>query len=293
MRWLYHVRPRAPLTDAYVGPAFAEHGFTHCSYADRILESAALYFPGHDDLELLKIDPRRLDAPIDVAATPRGPMPHVQGPIERDAVREVIALPPEGPLDDEVRGTRFCFLAFDGMTLLDLVGVHDPVRRIETMGFDPTSSRRIVGATSRTVYTADGATLTVEEILPPLDDVDCLVLPGGPETRSLQTNAEVLAWIRSFPPNRMLATVCTGALLAGAAGRLEGRRATTHRSTFDDLRGYGAEVLTERVVVDGAVVTAGGVTSGIDLGLWIVERLCGADARDRVADRMEVSASPR
>lgn len=98
MRWLYHVRVRAPVTDGYVGPSFAKEGFTHCSYADRILESASLYFPDHDDLELLMIDPRGLD--VRVATTPRGPMPHVHQPIPATAVQRVIQLPTDETLAD-------------------------------------------------------------------------------------------------------------------------------------------------------------------------------------------------
>jgi len=84
-----------------------------------------------------------------------------------------------------------------------------------------------------------------------------------------------------------VAGVCTGALLMAHAGLLEGRRANTHRSAQDDLRALGVTVVDERVVDDGDVITSGGVTSGIDLALWIVEREVDADIADKVAERME------
>ncbi len=83
------------------------------------------------------------------------------------------------------------------------------------------------------------------------------------------------------------ASVCTGALLLGAAGFLKGKRATTHPNNFDELAPYCAEVVDERVVDEGDIVTARGVTSAIDLGLYLVERLASAAARARIAKQMD------
>src|SRR5918998_997253 len=80
----------------------------------------------------------------------------------------------------------------------------------------------------------------------------------------------------------VVATVCTGAMLATAAGLTRGRPAVTHHGAIDDLRAAGAEVVEARVVDDGDLVTAGGVTSGIDLALWLVEREFGADLAHRI-----------
>lgn len=89
------------------------------------------------------------------------------------------------------------------------------------------------------------------------------------------------------PSVEFLASVCTGSMLLAAAGLLTGRRATTNRGALEELRGYGVEVLDERVVDDGTVMTAGGLTAGIDLGLWIVEREQGTAAADRRAHAVE------
>ncbi len=86
---------------------------------------------------------------------------------------------------------------------------------------------------------------------------------------------------------RLLAGVCTGTLLLAHAGLLSGRRANTHRSAQRDLRELGVHVVDERVVDDGDLVTCGGVTGGIDLALWIVEREFSKDVADQVATRLE------
>ena len=93
MRWLYHIRPvmQAP-TWPYAPPSLATEGFVHGSFCDRVMESARLYFPRDAALEVLCIDPRKLAAPVEVAMTPRGEMPHIFGAIEEAAVERIVAL---------------------------------------------------------------------------------------------------------------------------------------------------------------------------------------------------------
>jgi transcriptional regulator GlxA family with amidase domain len=85
----------------------------------------------------------------------------------------------------------------------------------------------------------------------------------------------------------VVATICTGAMLATAAGLTKGRPGVTHHGALDDLRAAGAQVVEARVVDDGDLVTAGGVTSGIDMALWLVERHFGAELADTVAAEIE------
>ena len=306
MRWLFHVlhaeaasfSDRSWGSDGRYRPASLEReGFIHASYRDAVLESARLYFPAGADLRVLAIDPRRLDVPVEGARTPRGPMPHVCGSIPGDAVR-ILTVDRVSEHADRVTGTRIGFCAFGGMTLLDLVGPLDALSRIASMGFDPTTSCEVFALTrpeddpsSADVVTWRGssASLVAGRYRPPLDELDVLVVPGGPSTRSLvQGDPTIATYLASFPHNRLLASVCTGALLIGAAGRLSGKRATTHASAIDDLASFGATAVRERVVDEGNLVTAAGVTSGIDLGLHLVERLEGVEAADAIAERMEV-----
>jgi transcriptional regulator GlxA family with amidase domain len=124
---------------------------------------------------------------------------------------------------------------------------------------------------------------------------DLVVVPGGGwNTRGpLGARAEVE---RGVLPRRLtewhdggatVATVCTGALIAGAGGLLRGRPATTHHANLDDLAAMGARVTGARVVDDGDVLTAGGVTSGLDLALHLVERHASRELADRVAAEIE------
>jgi cyclohexyl-isocyanide hydratase len=296
VRWLYHLRGVSPALPRTPGPRYApaslaSDGFVHASYRDAVLESARLHFAAGAPLEVLAIDPRRLDVPVVVADTPRGPMPHLYGAVPADAIARVVPLPifeaEAHALPDAVAGTRFAFVAFPGMTLLDLVGVHDPIARIADMGFDPASEREIVAANAGPLWSDGCARFVVDRVRPPLDAFDVVVVPGGLGTRALVHDLDVTAWLASFPQNRLMASVCTGALLLGAAGRLRGKRATTHASAMGELAAYGATALPERVVDEGQTVTAGGVTCAIDLGLHLVARLLSTEAAEAMRRQME------
>jgi cyclohexyl-isocyanide hydratase len=276
-------------------PIASKDGFVHASFANKVRESAALHFAGVDpeSLAVVAIDPRRLDVPVELANTPRGPMPHIHGVVPKDAARATIALEAFGQdadaALDRVTGTRFALVAFDGMTLLDLVGVFDPLDRIRHMGFDRDSLVEIVSATSDVPWVGGGGTkLSVPRVRPDLSQYDVVVVAGGQGTRTLVDNRTVVDWIGSFPSNRILASVCTGAMLLGAAGRLRNKRATTHASMRELLPQYGATISDDRVVDEGSIITAGGVTAGIDLGLHLVRRIEGEETAEKIARQMEV-----
>src|SRR5687768_5437102 len=92
MQWLYHLVPAGtPIPSMYEPGSLSAEGFVHASYRPAVAESAALYFGGRP-VDVWRIDPRRLPAPVREAETPRGPMPHVHGPIPGEAVREVLPL---------------------------------------------------------------------------------------------------------------------------------------------------------------------------------------------------------
>ena len=286
-RHLFHVCDAAPAAWPHAPPSLASEGFVHCSFADAVEDTVRVHFAGRRDVRVLCIDPRRVGAPIELAETPRGPMPHVRGPIPKDAVVCTVSLADLVSCPDAVTGTRFGFVAFRGMTLLDLVGVHDPIARIANMGLDPATKCEVFAAQPGPLWSADGASYACNLAQPDLTTYDVLVIPGGPGARALAEDAEVIAWLRTFPENRLAVSVCTGALLLGAMGRLHGKRATTHASALDRLAAYGAAAVTERVVDEGAVITAGGVTSGIEAGLWVVREIAGEAAAEQIAAQME------
>ncbi|MFO0572059.1 MAG: DJ-1/PfpI family protein [Polyangiaceae bacterium] len=107
------------------------------------------------------------------------------------------------------------------------------------------------------VWAAMGAELRASRYRPPLHEFDVLIVPGL-GTWALCRDPGLIAYLASYPENRLVASVCTGALLLGAAGRLRGKPATTHASALDQLGEWGATARTERVVDAGQVVTAGG-----------------------------------
>ena len=292
MRWLYHItetRSHGPEDARYSAPSLVTEGFLHASYRKDVVESGGLYFPTGSQLRVLQIDPRRLDVPVEIADTPRGPMPHVHGSIPADAIHATLALHEMERAPDRVTGTKIALVAFSGMTLLDLVGAHDPLSRIVSMGFDASASITLVSADVSRPWSLGGGAFVVDGVRPSLEPFDVVVIAGGPGTRVLEKDVEVINWIASFPHNRLLASVCTGSLLLGAAGRLDGKRATTHGSALDRLAEFGATAVRERVVDEGQVVTAGGVTCAIDLGLHLVRRLEGAEVAAAIAKQMEVT----
>lgn len=186
-----------------------------------------------------------------------------------------------------VTPSRIAFVVFPGMTLLDVVGPYDALRRVRTMGVDPRLSWRFVAAAPEPCDDC-GLPVYSEALRGPLDADDLLVVPGGFGADALRGDAEVVAWLRTWGEARPIASVCSGALLLGEAGHLRGLPATTHASRREQLRPLCGEVREDRVVDAGRVVTSGGVTAGIDLGLHLVGRFWGAEARGRIARQMEV-----
>ncbi len=185
---------------------------------------------------------------------------------------------------------RIAFLVFPRLTVLDFVGAYDALRRVPLMGIDPEVTHRIIG-TEKEVVDDSGLVVKTDSVYEDLAAFDLLYIPGGLGTRTLVNDERFIAYLRTWGHERPIASVCTGALLLGAAGYLQGRRATTHHRAYDLLHPYCAEVVTDRRIVDeGRVVTAGGVSSSLDLGLYLVEKFWGPAAREKVTAQMEYRA---
>jgi len=181
---------------------------------------------------------------------------------------------------------KAAFIIFDRLTALDFIGFYDPVTRLKSMNILPDLEWRLC-SDKRQVTDDRGLILTADSAKEPLGGYDLIFVPGGFGTRALQHNPEFVEWLRSAAPVELRISVCTGALLLGAAGFLRGKRATTHPSALKELEPYCDAVVMERVVDEGNVITAGGVSSSIDLGLHVVQRLAGAEARSRIAQQMD------
>lgn len=180
---------------------------------------------------------------------------------------------------------RAAFVIFERMTALDFVGVYDPVTRLKTMLFRPDLAWDICALTEE-VRDSTGLRFRATRVVEPLEGYDLMVVPGGYGTRELVSDARFVGWLRTAQGCPLKASVCTGSLLLGAAGFLKGRTATTHPSAVEELKKF-CTVSDRRVVDEGDIVTAGGVTAAIDLGLHLCERLAGAEAREKIRRQMD------
>ncbi|OGA03139.1 MAG: thiamine biosynthesis protein ThiJ [Betaproteobacteria bacterium RIFCSPLOWO2_02_64_14] len=181
---------------------------------------------------------------------------------------------------------KAAFIVFDRMTYLDFIGFYDPVTRLKSMKIMEDFEWRILSPTPRVVDDR-GLRMEPDGLMEALGSYDMVFLPGGMGTRPLQHDQSFVDWIKTAAPVKLKVSVCTGALLLGAAGFLKGRRATTHPSAYQELEPYCATVIRERVVDEGDIITARGVSSSIDAGLHVVERLAGTEARARMATQMD------
>ena len=178
-------------------------------------------------------------------------------------------------------------LLFEGVDQIDLTGPFEVLSRL------PNSTYRIYGKSTEPVRDLKGLRLTPDAALADAPRLDVLHVPGGFGQEALMEDDEVLGWIASQAAGaRSVFSVCTGALLCGAAGLLKGRRATTHWASFHLLPLFGAIPVNQRVIVDGNWVFAAGVTAGIDGALRLVAELRGEDAARAIQLYMVYAPEP-
>jgi transcriptional regulator GlxA family with amidase domain len=180
------------------------------------------------------------------------------------------------------------FFVFDGITVLDAVGPYEVLARL------PEARVRFVAPRAGLVQSDNGAFGMLAQAS--IDDVkgcDLLVVPGGFGTRRLERDPKVLAWLRQVDATTRLTTsVCTGALLLGAAGLLRGRRANTHWALRERLHEFGAIPVAERYVRDGKYACAAGVSAGVDLALALVAELAGRELAEAIQLAIEYDPRP-
>jgi transcriptional regulator GlxA family with amidase domain len=176
---------------------------------------------------------------------------------------------------------------FDGLTALDAIGPYEVLSR------PPGWEVVFVAAEPGPKRTENSAlALTADHALADVPRPDIVVVPGGLGTRR-DDHDELIQWLRdAHEHTRWTTSVCTGALLLGKAGLLEGLRATTHWMSLEKLREFGAEPTSERVVEQGRIVTAAGVSSGIDMGLRLIQIELGDDMAQAVQLSIEYDPDP-
>src|ERR671931_1569337 len=179
-------------------------------------------------------------------------------------------------------------LIFDGLTALDAIGPYEVLSRV------PEAEVRFVAKEAGPKRTDTGTLgLNADLSLADLPHPEIVLVPGGQGNRPLMRDPEVLDWLRGVHRDSTWTTsVCTGALVLGAAGVPEGKRATTHWAYLDRLRDLGADPVAVRVVEDGKVITGAGVSAGIDMALTLASRLAGERAAQAIQLGVEYDPQP-
>lgn len=179
------------------------------------------------------------------------------------------------------------FMMFPNMLQLDFTGPYGVFAQV------PEATIHLIAKVPGAVVSGDGLTFHAGVGFADCPPLDMLVVPGGGGVEEVLSDVETVEFIRERASEcRYVASVCTGALVLGAAGLLKGRRATTHWLSFELLRHFRATPVNERVVFDESVVTAAGVTSGIDMALAVVGRVWGDFRAEAIQLVMEYAPRP-
>jgi cyclohexyl-isocyanide hydratase len=182
---------------------------------------------------------------------------------------------------------RIGFVLFPRLTQLDLTGPYEVLCRMSDAQID------LVAKTRDPVPSDRGLAIVPTTTFSACAALDMVCVPGGPGIDEVLGDPEVLGFVqRAAQQGRYVTSVCTGSLVLGAAGLLEGRRAACHWMARDFLRQFGADPVPERVVMDGKFITGGGVTAGIDFALQIVGELRGREAAEAIQLMIEYDPHP-
>jgi len=178
-------------------------------------------------------------------------------------------------------------LLFDGLDQIDLTGPFEVLSQI------PNSTYRIFAKTAEPVRDLHGLRLTPDALIADAPQLDLLHVPGGYGQEALMEDIALLAWIRGQASGaKCVFSVCTGALICGAAGLLKGRRATTHWASMHLLPFFGATPVNKRVVMSGNMIFAAGVTAGIDGALRVAAELRGDEVAQAIQLAMQYAPEP-
>jgi transcriptional regulator GlxA family with amidase domain len=183
---------------------------------------------------------------------------------------------------------NIAILIYDRFTALDAVGPYEVLSRL------PDCKTTFVGETTGPKRTdTDVLALTADASIAEMPAPDLLLVPGGPGQSALMEDGPVHEWLRNAHETTTWTTsVCTGSLILAAAGLLDGKRATSHWTAMEELGSLGAEATAERVVFDGKIVTAAGVSAGIDMALTLVARIAGDELAQAIQLGIEYDPQP-
>jgi transcriptional regulator GlxA family with amidase domain len=182
---------------------------------------------------------------------------------------------------------QIAILLFEKLAAQDAVGPYEAFRCVP--GWDI----QFVGLRTGEVRSEGGLGLSVDRSLDQVTEADLVLVPGGRGSDALLEDEAVLSWLREIDATtKWTISVCTGALILGAAGLLQGKRATSNWLALDELPKYGAEPVGGRWVEDGKTITAAGVTAGIDMALHLIGREAGHEVAQAVQLGIEYDPDP-
>jgi cyclohexyl-isocyanide hydratase len=182
---------------------------------------------------------------------------------------------------------RVGFILFPNIMQLDMTGPHEVLSQL------PGAEVLLVWKTLDPVRSGSGLTILPTTTFAECPQLDLICVPGGSGMNALLTDEETLGFVRRQAAQaRYVTSVCTGSLVLGAAGLLRGKRAATHWMSLDMLAAFGAIPVDERVVVDGNIITGGGVTAGIDLGLRVAAEVAGEEVARTIQLGIEYDPHP-
>lgn len=183
---------------------------------------------------------------------------------------------------------KISILLYDNVTALDAIGPYEVLHLL------PDAEVRFVAVTPGPIKTDAGlAMLNADTALADAKDSDIIVIPGTPDPSSIAGDEAVLDWVReSHATTKWTTSVCTGAMVLGAAGLLQGLEATTHWLGLELLENFGAKPTARRVVEQGKIITAAGVSAGIDMALTLAAKEFGDEVAQRIQLIIEYDPQP-
>ena len=183
--------------------------------------------------------------------------------------------------------TQIGFVGFQKLTQLDLTGPYETLARL------PRTKVHIIAKRLEPIRSDTGLAIQPTVSFSDCPALDLLCVPGGPGVNEAMLDEETLTFLRGKASTaRYVTSVCSGALILGAAGLLGGYRATTHWASLEFLSRFGAIPVRERICVDRNRVTGGGVTAGIDFGLYLAAQLRGQAVAERIQLYLEYAPAP-
>lgn len=178
-------------------------------------------------------------------------------------------------------------LIFPKMTQLDFTGPFEALARV------PNAQVHVLWKTKDPVVSDSGLAFLPSTTIAECPPLDVVCIPGGPGQIELMDDSEIIAFVRDMGNKaKYVTSVCTGALVLGAAGLLDGYEAATHWMSAEQLPLFGAKPIAKRIVIDRNRITGGGVTAGIDFGLYLAAQLAGNDAAQRIQLFLEYDPQP-